>query len=112
MSMDNKNFHLKPRNFSLKALNPGAKFNLPCPSTTGLTENEKISLGDRIRVKQTVWIVCWFLAFCRTDSTVDHEMSNMNILRSQFSGNALSQTAQRKFTHCKRSRLRITLDTC
>ena len=66
-----------------------------------LSVDMHIGLRNRIRLQRAVFSKLRgpFVAWARVNTTIDHEMRDMHVLRCQFSSHALTKTAKPKLTH-------------
>src|ERR1700756_2295758 len=95
------------RQDALELLYPRSQLNLPRPRTTMLAMDMEVFLGDGVGVQPFVFIAGNVrLGTAARDATVDDEMRDMNIFRSEFSRHTLGHPSQREFAHRKWRRTR------
>src|SRR6185437_10062805 len=81
-------------------LAPGPQLDLPAPCAAGLSVHLQVGLGNGVRVEQAVLAKRSGARMALAgDSTVDHDVADMDILRMQLAGEGLGKAAQREFAH-------------
>src|SRR5580704_12832925 len=71
-------------------------------------QDMQVGCGNRVWIKHARLLAGRLRPALALDTTVDHDMRDMNALRAELARHALRQTAQGKLAHRERCRERVT----